>query len=345
MTEDTTFTDPRAAFDFAPFSDDWADATDGPDRLSISGETFASFQFLDGKGGDDVLISGSAMAIIYGGYGNDTLVAGPSVNDLYGEDGNDVLIGSRGEGAGDNGTADLYGGEGNDTLFGNDRYDGRAVMRGGPGDDVYHLFDSSMEARELSPSRGNDQILDEDGGHFARARSGGVDTVYVYDRMPIEGFIGIERIIAAEGMGNLFVMAEKAIDPLRFKYLGQELIGNEGNNLIVGWGGTDIMTGGGGRDRFGITAEPSHHNKAFITDFDDEDVLIFNDQMLGVGREDYDIRPMTRAQVDGWLASGKAEWTRETGEIRIDYDDDGQLEIVARLAPNTKLDYDDLFLA
>lgn len=77
----------------------------------ISAGTFTGVLRLDGKGGGDLIQSGSANDTIVGGGGNDFLQSGAGNDELDGDGGDDVL-------RGDSGNDELDGGQGNDTCTG-----------------------------------------------------------------------------------------------------------------------------------------------------------------------------------------------------------------------------------
>lgn len=106
---------------------------------TIRVEASESFNFVYGKGGDDILIGSSGREVLEGGSGDDSL-SGRAGNDyLEGGLGNDDLYG----GSGDD---DLRGGEGNDHLWGGNGADylqggdGNDYINGGAGDDFIDAF-------------------------------------------------------------------------------------------------------------------------------------------------------------------------------------------------------------
>ncbi|PWJ21070.1 calcium-binding protein [Jannaschia seohaensis] len=317
--------DPRLAFLTGPEPGVSTTPTEGDDYLSfqhtnLDGEDFAIY----GERGTDGL------------GGNDTLYAGTPVGEGIGGPGDDVLIGSLERG--DTPNVILWGGEGNDTLYSGAN---GTSMWGGPGDDVYHVFPVGID--DFNP-RTRDDMSTGPENHLPIFTDAGFDTVFQYGDVEIQ-MSGIDRIVAVPGAGSMWLVAEPP-----YAREDTELVGNEGRNVLIGWGGMDVLTGGAGRDYFVIGGDPFIEEeddlRVTITDFDDMDRLVFDDALLlDDTAADPRVRAMTEAEVVGFLESGVAAYRKSTGQISIDWDRDGTLEVVAELGAGTRIEFDDLFWA
>jgi Ca2+-binding RTX toxin-like protein len=85
--------------------------------------------FVEAKGGNDVVYAGRGDDTIIGGYGNDRIYLGKGHDRAYGGAGNDAIYGQSGHN-------ELYGGDGNDFIW-----SGRhsSLLSGGDGDDILFL--------------------------------------------------------------------------------------------------------------------------------------------------------------------------------------------------------------
>ena len=136
--------------------------TDGDDFIKEYGVT--GLDIINGKAGNDSIIAGGQIAIVYGQEGNDT-IEGQSFNitqEFYGGDGNDLIVNTN-EDISKQTRAKLYGEGGNDTLI---SFAGDDTLIGGAGND------------EIQTS-GNDLIIigSNDGADTIYS-SGGADTIY-----------------------------------------------------------------------------------------------------------------------------------------------------------------------
>lgn len=126
--------------------------TSGNDTLQGTGAE----EYLYGKAGDDLLISGGGPRDhLHGGDGNDTLMGGAQTEHLSGGDGNDYIQSIWADYA--------DGGEGNDTISGGGDY-----MVGGRGDDL--LIGDDGARQHLHGQEGNDTLI---GGAHNEHLSGG----------------------------------------------------------------------------------------------------------------------------------------------------------------------------
>ncbi|MBI4755937.1 MAG: hypothetical protein HY778_11120 [Betaproteobacteria bacterium] len=179
---------------------------DGNDVIVMSGDTSDSG---DGGLGDDFIIDvGGGDDFLFGGSGNDWLAGGSGNDRLEGGDGRDYLFGA-------GGNDHLFGGAGNDHLW------------GGDGDDT------------LLTEGGNDVVFGGDGTDEIYGGSGD-ETLFGGD--------GADYITAAGGRDLLF--GGGANDWLDAGDGDDVIIGADGNDKCIGNNGRDILVGGAGTDSF-----------------------------------------------------------------------------------------------
>lgn len=129
----------------------------GNDTIRVGASTSG---WLDGGGGDDRLIGGSARDqgdYLYAGRGNDTLIGLAGCDVLYGGGGNDIIIGGEGSdrASGNNGSDLLYGGRGADAIYGGASRD---RLFGGVGRDFLFARDLRSDRLDGGPGRDRAQI-------------------------------------------------------------------------------------------------------------------------------------------------------------------------------------------
>ena len=216
-----------------------------PDTIDLSAQT-ANVN-VQGRGGDDVLMGGSAHDTLRGGDGDDVLMAG---------DGNDNLLGQAG--------ADMLdGGAGSDRAAYNDSDAGVSVnlstltMSGGhaTGDamaGIEHLAGSAHDDVLIGDAMDNviagllgDDFLMGQGGGDRHYGSGGNDTVS-YETSPG----GVRADLAANGFQDNDAHNDRAfaIENLIGSEFDDSLVGNVNANLLVGLGGIDDLDGRAGDD-------------------------------------------------------------------------------------------------
>lgn len=186
--------------------------------------------------------------VLYGGYGNDTLSGGFGNDKLFGCDGDDLLDG----GAGDD---TIYGGNGNDRIFGKA---GNDLLYGGAGND------------QIQAESGNDVVYGDDGNDTLWSGSGidklyggnGNDLLYANSEdIVINGGAGYDTVDAASRTQGLTLNSyastqiEKFIGSQGNDYVNLSdatvaltLIGNAGNDTLIGGRGNDSLEGNGGND-------------------------------------------------------------------------------------------------
>jgi Ca2+-binding RTX toxin-like protein len=175
----------------------------------------------------------------------------------------------------------VIGGKGNDTLIGGDRRD---TLNGGDGNDY---LDGGIGSDMLLGGRGDDTYYIDNVNDLAiEYRGQGYDVAVVSaEKWAIKGSsieaaylvgAGVELI---GGNGNELLVGN-SLDNLLSGVWGKDtLIGGDGADTLRGGGDSDTLTGGNGRDRFLIEHDLSHpsYRNAFdtITDFTPgEDTII-----------------------------------------------------------------------
>lgn len=206
-------------------------AGDGADI--VSGDAtfpgpFPSKLILNGEGGSDILIGGTAADELFGGDDDDELHGGPGADDLHGGPGADDLFGEEGD-------DELFGGADADLLEGGpgaDRLDGGGgadTEDGGAGDDV---FDQG------STANGGDDL---DGGS-------GFDLVsYDLRTLPLDITLGTGADDGEAGGAE----GDDIGDDVEAVLGGSDadhIVGNDEDNVLRGGPGSDVIDGGDGDD-------------------------------------------------------------------------------------------------
>jgi len=113
--------------------------------------------FVDGRGGDDVIAALGGNDTVLGGGGDDVVLAGTGADVVFGEGGADRIYGEQGNDGlfGGSGADTLIGGSGNDTLLGQG---GQDSLIGGAGDDTM-AGGNGADAFEFEDGFGNDLII------------------------------------------------------------------------------------------------------------------------------------------------------------------------------------------
>jgi Ca2+-binding RTX toxin-like protein len=170
----------------------------------------------------------SGNDMAFGGLGADTLSGGLGNDTLWGDDGADVMDGG-------DGNDSLFGGAGADSITGgtnNDRLYGDAgtdTLTGGTGADVYYIDDTTDVIVEAS---GEGYDLIQSSSNYVLAAG-----------VSIEG-LSVRNVAGASLTGN-------ELDQSMNGYFGSDTLnGGGGNDIIDGGAGADSMLGGLGDDTF-----------------------------------------------------------------------------------------------
>jgi Ca2+-binding RTX toxin-like protein len=219
-------------------ANNFLDGRNGDDRIS-------------GSGGDDVLDGGantSGSDSLDGGDGSDTLSGRAGDDELAGESGDDALSGA-------GGTDTLHGGDGNDDLEGGA---GSDTVDGGTGDDSVNGAESDLTgadgADHLTGGAGADMLFgvdgndDMDGGPGPDRMSGGDGT----DTVDYEGR-SRKVTVTLDGVANDGEPLEgdnvlPNVENVLGGSVGDDLSGDNDDNMIDAGPGEDLVTGRAGRD-------------------------------------------------------------------------------------------------
>ncbi|MDK9725213.1 MAG: hypothetical protein OEL88_09995 [Sterolibacteriaceae bacterium MAG5] len=175
--------------------------------------------WVDGKGGNDTIVSGATSATVYGGSGNDTITDSDGSDTIDGGAGDDTITDSG------TGTNVLRGGDGNDRITFS--YQANNTIEGGAGDDLmqidglYYTATPSY-ANTFAGGAGNDRI---NGGSSADTylfnRGDGQDTINDYgngynktDRIILGAGIGVGDVTVSRSEGNLVLKIGNPADPM-----------------------------------------------------------------------------------------------------------------------------------
>ncbi|WP_037067175.1 endo-1,3-1,4-beta-glycanase EglC [Allorhizobium undicola] len=179
-------------------------------------------------------------------------------------------------------TGDMAGSSGNDAMYGDASYN--VTMYGGTGDDIYYLYSTINHAYESANS--------------------GIDTISTWMSYTLP-----------DNFENLVVTGSN-----RYAYgnsLDNIITGGSGAQTIDGYGGDDVLIGGGGADTFVFTAG---HGTDRITDFGSDDTI----RLLNYGLTSFDavVSNMTQQGSDVWLALGNGESIVFSGKTIADFSAD-----------------------
>ncbi len=189
---------------------------------------------LDGLGGDDHLMGLGGDDTMFGGDGNDNIQGGTGNDIQYGGAGDDMMHGEQGN--------DIqYGGDGNDTLCPNV---GDDIMYGGAGDDLL----SGLAGTDVAyGGEGNDVYKIQDSfDTVIEYENEGIDTVHSFVSFTLSDHV---EHLTLTGAGDLDGHGNDLANTIVGNNGENELLGHEGNDHIEGAGGDDVIAGGEGNDR------------------------------------------------------------------------------------------------
>ncbi|TFL18691.1 calcium-binding protein [Jannaschia formosa] len=160
----------------------------------------------------------------------------------------------------------------------------------------------------------------------------------------LRGDTGRDRIRALGGDDT--VRGEGGNDQLYGGPGDDALYGGPGADILVSEGGNDTMTGGTGADSFAFRPGEA---TVTVTDFDpgEGDRLALDDRFFGLGDGGIDPRPVTLGQAQSAVRSGRFDYDRGSGEVRIDLDGQRGPEaptLVAVLEDGPRLTWEDVLL-
>lgn len=256
-----------------------------------------------GSDGNDTMYGGADADVMVGGTGDDIMYGGDGVTVggiLDPEPA--VAVGLLDDSlSGGQGNDTLYGGGGWDSLSGNSGHDilvpgtggaaqgGRDAMDGGEGDDIYiiesdldfanmDIADSGLTQLQLVNKgagfrQGNGLAIDE--VRFTQTVAGDIILAGTNVLGVASIFTGVERVVIGTGNGataNRNGTAAINIDASLANpglNVGLEILGNAGDNIIVGTAFNDTIDGGGGAD----TMEGGLGDDTYVVD-DIDDLVI-----------------------------------------------------------------------
>jgi serralysin len=240
----------------------------------FSGQAQDSFGYSDWLSGFEIIRTGGANDIVFGGdittvidtgAGDDFIQGGNGAELLFGREGNDRLRGGFG--------ADIMdGGTGDDTYYIEDAGDQVIEQVGGGSDAVYASVSWTLaagQAVEALYAAGNGLALT--GNELANHLISGVGVDVLVggagnDSYYVNG--ALDRVVEAAGDGTDTVFARSSyileegqhVEILR-AYAGATsvlLIGNELDNRLISGDGDDILAGGLGNDRYDVNSAGDH---------------------------------------------------------------------------------------
>lgn len=180
---------------------------------------------VNGQGGSDVIAGSVGLAGLIeldfdGGEGNDLLIGGDGVDVLRGGAGNDTLIGGRGN--------DVQLGEQDDDLFVWNDGDGSDLMEGGSENDTVQVNGSNAAGDNFSITPNGNRV------RFQRNNLGLFTLdIGTTEELDVNGQGGADTIKGSIGLAGLIEL---------------DLDGGEGNDLLIGGDGADVIRGGNGND-------------------------------------------------------------------------------------------------
>jgi Ca2+-binding RTX toxin-like protein len=220
------------------------------------GDQYNSIEFLEGSNFNDTLIGDSGDNRLMGQGGNDVLVGGAGADNLIGGSGFDIAAyntsqssviidlaagtGQGGDAEGDtlDGIEDVIGSSFNDQLTGNS---GSNLLDGGAGDDILR---GGAGEDSLEGNAGNDVLM---GGADADFLDGGagIDTAdYSLSQAGVNVSLATGLGTGGDAQDDNLVQIEN----LTGSFFGDNLAGDNGNNVLNGLAGADTLQGAGGND-------------------------------------------------------------------------------------------------
>ncbi len=222
-----------------------------------TGDSIQEFRHIIGSAHDDTLTGDDANNVIAGGGGADTLDGGNGNDTLSYSDANAGVTANLGTGEGTAGDAvgdkirgfeyitgsahadTLTGDDGDNQIEGND---GADILNGGGGDD---WLDGGAGDDTLRGGAGNDRLYGSDGADTLDGGDG-EDSISYFSSS--EGVT--VNLRTGEGAGG---HAEgdsiRGVEHISGSWSHADtLIGDDQDNIIEGFGGADILDGGGGQD-------------------------------------------------------------------------------------------------
>ncbi len=194
--------------------------------------------------GDDVIFGGAGDDEIHAGAGDDVIFGGAGDDLIYGGAGDDIISGGSGIDRlfGESGADEIDGGAGNDQISGGQ---GEDILLGGAGDDE---ITAGRDADVVDGGSGNDvflaTVLD---GNDRYSGGSGIDT---YD---ISYTSAGALIDLSQGIAVSDDIGEDQFEDI------ENVVGGEGDDVIVASQQTNVLTGGSGDDIFVFNTSSDAH--------------------------------------------------------------------------------------
>ena len=190
---------------------------------------------------DNTLIGGQGSDTVIGGTGNDLIFGGDLFISLPGAT-SPMLPPAPAPTPNS-----LVGGQGNDTVIGGT---GNDIIFGGEGDD-YLTGDLGEDLYE--GGSGRDTIVESADADFVlgvtQLISGGItERLYDIEAAILSGGIGDNRLDATAFLGRAILIGNAGDDTLLGGAFGDQLFGGDGNDILVGNAGPDVLDTGAGSD-------------------------------------------------------------------------------------------------
>ncbi|MFG6098754.1 calcium-binding protein [Leptothoe sp. ISB3NOV94-8A] len=226
----------------------------GDDSLTVNDLTGSDVQKVVFSGGDgnDTLDARESSTTIeaFGGDGDDLLLGGSAVDTFFAGAGNDIVVGQRGNDI-------AYLEEGDDRFIWNNG-DGSDFINGGLGFDVTQVNGADGAGDEFDLRQVDGQAIfnrlnlglftltNEGIEQFEINGQGGDDSFTIGDLTGSE----VESVLFSGGEGNDFLNASGTLTPVTADGGDGDdiLIGGAGNDILIGGDGADLLIGGAGND-------------------------------------------------------------------------------------------------
>ncbi|PZV02912.1 MAG: alkaline phosphatase [Cyanobium sp.] len=225
-------------------------------------EATAGSDVFSGTAADDSFFGGAGSDQFLGGAGNDQMDGGNDDDQLLGGLGNDQLIGGNGSDLilGNSGDDSIFGGTGNDWLL------------GGEGKDFLYtsFFAGTAPSTEVASSsafgEGGDDTIIANGKDFGFGGDGN-DLLYSTTENAVSFFGGSGDDNLIGNQGNDILLGQEGSDVLIGNQGNDILLGDMGSDVLIGNQGNDVLYGGDGLDFFDLRNDIVANEFDYIADW------------------------------------------------------------------------------